>query len=220
MSTNSFSFTLGMMVAGLLVLAACTPAAGSDVVSINKNGGTAVTTAGPGIPSNQPGSSEPGTGVGETVTTPESTQPPTGKRLVSTDTNYKFSVSYPDNFVVRSLPAEKFVGLNPVPVAAIFFMNPTAASSQVPDEPGDLEVRIYSPAGVPALDGWLKSAGLTSGATSQAFKTAYVSGIEVCGSTMVFPRCRDYVFGNGWVYQLTSTSVEGEAMLQTFQLVP
>lgn len=146
-----------------------------------------------------------------------------GKMLVYEDGTYKFKVDYPADFVLRTQPAEKLAQLAPRPVASFIFMNPVAAGSERADlEPADLEVRVHAAGQAASLDSWLTSNGLLAGGNlpPKPFQTAHVSGVELCASTMIAPGCSYYFMGNGWVYQLTPASLEGEAMVKTFTLVP
>ena len=205
-----------------LALAACTPGTGSEVLTLNEEGSTTVNTAENGEPANNTGLTEadPGAGAGDAG---DNTGNAGTKDLddIYSDGTYQFSVSHPSDFVIGDLAADKLAELTPKPVAAIFIMDPITAKSEVPDEPADLEIRFYARGGETSLDGWLKSNGLiTASDTQQEFKTDNVSGVMVCASTMIFPGCRYYVFGNDWVYQLNLTSQEGESMFNSFKLVP
>jgi hypothetical protein len=51
-----------------------------------------------------------------------------------------------------------------------------------------------------------------------AFQAANVAGVEVCASTMIAPGCSYFVMGNGFIYQLTPATLEGEAMAPTFMV--
>ncbi len=203
-----------------LALAACAPGTGSEVLTLNEDGSTTMNTAESGEPANNTGLTEAGAGA-------EDAGDNTGNAGtiqlddIYNDGTYKFSVAHPSDFVFRNQLAEKLAELTPKPVAAILIMDPIIAKSEVPDEPAALEIRFYARAGEASLDGWLKANGLTNASESrQEFKTDNVSGVMVCESTMIFPGCRYYVFGNEWVYQLTVTSQEGESMFNSFKLVP
>ena len=88
-------------------------------------------------------------------------------------------------------------------------------------EPADLEIRVYENPGTPAVEGWLASSGFGADFTTpEPFKTANVSGVKVCAATMIAPGCSYVVMGKGWVYSLTPSSQTGEAMIQTFKLLP
>jgi hypothetical protein len=126
------------------------------------------------------------------------------------DNTYQFSLSYPADFVVREQPAEQLTGLEPRPLASFRILN-TAT------DPADLEVRVFDADRTASLKGWLRSNGLLLG-EPKPFQTAHVSGVEVCSSTMIAPGCSYFVLGNGWIYQLTSASVEGESIVRTFTL--
>jgi hypothetical protein len=151
---------------------------------------------------------------------PEQSQP---EKLTFTDNTYKFSLCYPADFVFRSQPPEKLANLKPKPDASLIIMNPvTAASESVDLEPADLEIRVYS-MGQRSLESWLTSNGLlpASGTiTVKTFQAANVAGVELCDSTQTAFGCSYFVLGDGWIYQLTPATVEGETMIDTFMLLP
>lgn len=198
----------------------------SDVVTASSpvSGATQVqSTTQQAIQSTEPSETSPGAASGESQAAPgteDGEQP--GPMTVFADSTYKFSVNHPDNFVLRTQPAEKLSQLTPRPDASFIFMNPVTAASDLGDlEPADLEVRVYSMAQAPSLEEWLTSNGLlTVDGTLplEAFQAANVSGVEVCASTMIAPGCSYFVMGNGFIYQLTPVTLEGEAMAQTFML--
>jgi hypothetical protein len=103
-------------------------------------------------------------------------------------------------------------------------MNPIMAAGALAGiEPPDLEVRVYQAGAVDSLSSWLVSVGFAavgSGAVVQSYRTASVSGLQVCQSTMIAPGCAVYILHSHRVYQLTSISREGEAMGETFALLP
>jgi hypothetical protein len=140
------------------------------------------------------------------------------------DSTYKFAVSYPSDFVLSNVSAEALAQLTPTPDASFRFMNPeTAASDMVELEPADLEIRVYSAGEVDSLESWLTANGLLpedGRFQPEPFQTASVSGLHVCISTMLAPGCSDFILGNGFVYQLIPVTLEGEAMIETFRLVP
>lgn len=144
--------------------------------------------------------------------------------VLYSDSIYKFGVGYPSNFLFRTQPTEKLEHLNPIPSASFTFMNPvTASNDQAGLELADLEIRVYAAGQAKSLNSWLISMGLLSADSSipiQQFQTINVSGIKVCASTMIIPRCSYFIIGNGWVYQLIPVTLEGEAMLHTFMLIP
>ena len=228
-------FLSGVVAAVVLVLAACAPVAGNPgaggVVSVtrtNPNGSipagagqTAIGQSGAGAPAGSVTSS------GGVVTGPGQSQPGTGG-VVYTDATYKFSVTIPSDFVLRTRTAEQLAQWNPKAVAGILIMNPDTANSQVPDEPGDLEVRVYDLAGATSLDGWLKAAGLTASSNTNSggnsgsdlmYRISNGSGAKVCRSTMIAPQCSYFFMGNAWVYQLISMTQAGDSMLATFTIV-
>ena len=143
---------------------------------------------------------------------------------IYTDPTYGFTIGYPKGFVVRQQDVSKLAQFKPTPLVSTFFMNPTMAAGELAGvEPPDLEVRVYRAQAADSLQTWLVSVGFASSETIAAakpFRNAGVSGLEVCHSTMAAPGCSVYVLHNGRVYQLTPISKEGEAMIQTFALLP
>lgn len=144
-----------------------------------------------------------------------------GAALEYTSVDYKFAVIYPAEFVVQSGPAGFLHTFNVAPSGSFSFMNPhTAASEDVQSEVADLEIRVYSLGQMSSLDEWLSSTNYLAGKVPQPFNTSYVSGLQVCESTMIAPGCDYFVLGNGWAYQLIPTTIAGEAMFDTFRLLP
>ena len=220
MKNKGLRITMCMMIVSLLTLAACAPGTGSEVLTLNEDGSIVAESVNSGNPSNEEGSTGAGSGEGDPGDDPDLSGAQQLTDIYIDDT-YKFSVGHPSDFEFRNQSAEKLAELTPKPAAAILIMDPVTAKSEVPDEPAALEIRFYAKAGATSLDGWLKSAALITGSDSQEdFKTDNVSGVMVCASTMIFPGCRYYVFGNDWVYQLTVTSLDGESMFNSFKLVP
>jgi hypothetical protein len=177
------------------------------------------------VPTQPSGQLESSPGVGSDGTQEAQTQVKQPENTVMyTDSTYKFSVSYPSDFVSRTQPAEKLAQLLPKPNASFIFMNPVTASSDIAEfEPADLEIRVYAAGQVTSLESWLTSNGLAPKDTTtafQSFKTTEVSGVQLCGSTMIAPGCSYFVLGRDWIYQLTPATPEGEGMVNTFMLIP
>ncbi len=149
---------------------------------------------------------------------------PLSGQTVYVDPTYGFSIGYPNGFVVQPQDVSKLAHFTPTPVASIFFMSPTMARGDLAGiEPPDLEVRVYQVGTVDSLKSWLVSVGFASGdsgAVAKPYRNANVNGLEVCQSTMIAPGCSIYVLHDSRVYQLTAISREGEAMIDTFALLP
>ena len=170
-----------------------------------------------------PGQSAPGASVEDSSGEPEilSDLSVSGNMLTYTDSDYGFSVSYPDDYLFRAESPEKLAALEPAPIVSYILMNPILASSDIAElEPADLEIRIHPADGVGSLDDWLASHGFTSGGfgPSQPFQTPYVTGQEICVSTMIAPGCFYFVLGDNWVYQMAPASLQGEAIMGTVTL--
>ncbi len=242
MLLRRFPIMLGVTIVSLLVAAACTPnmeseerapaqapaaetapnqvQSGGEVVDVTPMSGTELAA--------QPtGQSEPGAGStnegSQEEPEEEGGQPQPGTMITYTDSTYKFSLSYPADFVFRAQTAEKLARLKPTPTASFIIMNPVTASSDIVDlEPADLEIRVYGAGQIASLESWLTSNGLlpANGTVPvKPFQTANISGVEVCASTMIAPGCSYFVLGSGWIYQLTPATVEGETMVDTFMLI-
>lgn len=245
MLLKRFHIMLGVTLISLLVAVACAPVLESE-------GGAQVQSSAEESASNQvqsddggqvvevtpmsetemaaqpEGQSEPGAGAPNEESQEEpgaqGGQPQPGTMVVYTDDMYKFSISYPADFVLRTQPDDKLAPLQPKPVDSFILMNPVTASSDIVDhEPADLEIRVHDVGQIPSLENWLTSNGVlpTDGAVPvKPFQTNNVSGVEICASTLIAPGCSYYVLGNGWIYQLTPATVEGEMMVDTFMLIP
>jgi len=244
MAKKRFPFKVLLVITCLLAVTACAPAAQGEGALTSGEGGAMATSSDAqdeGVltlsedgaivassdtqdTSSQPGSSDPGAAerASKTQTKTEGAQPPSESWLFYKDLTYKFGVYYPPDYVFSAKPAEELAKLDPRPSASFSIMNPKTASSDVVElEPADLEIRLFDPAGVTSLDNWLTSVGMIASTDSpQPFKTANVSGVSVCASTMIAPGCSYFVMGKGWVYQLTPATLEGESMIETFVLIP
>lgn len=243
MLVKRFPTMLWVMIASLLGAAACTPTVGSEVGAIvtssatensfnqaDNTGGGVVIEITPmsetELAAQPPGQSEPGAGgaSGGSETEPGAQGEQPGTRVVYTDRTYKFEVDSPADFVFHTQPAEKLAQLDPMPDASFSFMNPVTAASDLADlEPADLEIRVYVAGQIASLESWLTSVGLLPADGTiplQPFQTANVSGVQMCASTMIAPGCSYFVYGSGWVYQLTPATLEGETMVNTFKLIP
>jgi len=220
MSKKSLTSVLIVMVTGILVLSACAPGvAGSGDTGVLSSNGTENPAIQNGPSSNEAQKSGPGASDEGGSALPGENIPVLS--LVYTDTTNKFSVGYPSTFATRTRTAEQLSLFNPKPSAAILFMNPIAAQSQVPDEPGDLEIRVYYPIEIPAINDWLKSVGLTtSNEKNLMYTTDNASGVKVCRSDMLAPNCSYFFYANNRVYQLISMTQTGDAMLNTFKILP
>ena len=161
--------------------------------------------------------------TGDETPGPEAPVAPEGWSTYA-DPTYGFTIGYPKGFVVRQQDVSKLSQFTPTPLVSTFFMNPTMAAGELAGvEPPDLEVRVYRAQAADSLKTWLVSVGFATSdtiAAAKPFRNAGVSGLEVCHSTMAAPGCSVYVLYNGRVYQLTPISKEGEAMIQTFALLP
>lgn len=138
------------------------------------------------------------------------------------DPTFGFSISYPNGFVVQSQNVSKLAQFAPAPVNSIFFMNPIMARGALAGiEPPDLEVRVYLAGTIDSLKSWLASVRFDhNGAAIQPFRNASIEGLKVCQATLIAPGCSVYVLHKARVYQLTPLSREGEAMIETFALLP
>ena len=235
---------LGVTVVSLLVAVACTPDLGGEegipaqapgeggTSSPAQNGGTGevvdVTPMSESELAAQPTArSDPGAGSSDEGmqegSAEEGGQSQMGELVTYSASTYKFSVSYPADFIFQAQPAEKLANLKPRPETAFTIMNPVTASSDIVElEPADLEIRVYRSEQITSLENWLNSNGLLpAGGTIpiEPFQTAHVSGVEVCASTLIAPGCSYFILGSGWIYQLTPTTVDGETMIETFMLI-
>ena len=132
----------------------------------------------------------------------------------------RFSVERPEGFLVVPQRTATLAAFDPAPMASVFFARPIEGTG-TPMEPPDLEVRVFDVgAGVP-LEAWLARVGITSaGTTVEPCRSAGASGLKVCQTTLVFPGCSCFFLRGARVYQTTAASQEGEAMAESFVLLP
>ena len=157
-----------------------------------------------------------------TMTTGAMRQNAAEARMSYVDSAHRFTIKYPNGFVVEHKDVSKIAPFSPKPLSSIFFMNPTMASGDLSGiEPPDLEIRVYEAKEGYSLEGWLDSVAsalVEREADTRPYKNGNVSGLQICRRTMIAPGCSVYVLGRGRVYQLTPSSVEGELMISTFAL--
>lgn len=233
--TRQVSLTVLALMASVTTLAATNSESPTDRDTVSNESGKELNMV-EGIPMSEQepgnqlqGQSEPGAAesvAGETdKKTPNLGLPvrPAGW-AVYIDPAYRFRIGHPNGFVVCPQNVAKLAEFTPMPVASIFFMNPTMAGGALAGiEPPDLEVRVYQAGTVDSLKSWLILVGFSSansGTIAQPYRNSGVSGLEVCQSTMISPGCSVYVLRSGRVYQLTPISRKGEAMIETFTLLP
>jgi len=170
-----------------------------------------------------PGESASGVATSQVESEPQSGgEMQSGAPIAYSDSTYKFNITYPENFVVGALSAEKLAQLTPTPEVAVTFMNPVTAASDLGDaEPADLEIRFYSAGDEPSLEDWLTSNELIQSGGSASlnpYHAANTDGVRVCAPTMLALGCAYFVMGNGFIYQMTPASIEGEEMAKSFTL--
>ena len=175
----------------------------------------AVTLSEEELAAQPPGQSEPGAASAPGGRSePGGERPPQPAKLVEyRNSRYGFSFRHRANFRLGAVTAGKLAALDPRPEAAI------VVRRRYEVEPPDLELRVYRAPRTESLRTWLRAHGLLpSGGSSriEPFENANVSGLEVCGSTLIGPGCSYYVRKAGWIYQLTPASLAGERIVQTF----
>lgn len=156
---------------------------------------------------------------GGDTTAPEAL--PEADWVIYSDETLGFIVAHPSHFVVRQADAARLAELVPAPSSAFYFVDPDMAERVMAgsDAP-DLEVRIFESGPVDSLADWLTSAGVGDDQMQTSVQVGGLSGLEVCGSTMIFPNCSTFVVANERVYQLRALNLEGEAMAQSFTPAP
>lgn len=138
-----------------------------------------------------------------------------------TDSIYQFSIAFPSDYTFNVMPHDQLVTFNPAPAAAFTIMNPTTAASEVAElEPADVALYVFNADQVGSLNDLLVTLNLTvGGSSSTPFQAVYVSGLEVCNSSMIAPGCSYFVEGSGWIYRLIPATLEGEAIIDTLMLI-
>lgn len=197
------------------------PAPVGQVVDVTPMSAAELAAQPPGQTQGGPGEADKGQAGGENEPDEPEALPAVGSWPIYADDAFAFRVAYPPDFIVRQADAARLVGLIPAPMAAVYFMSPaTAESALAGTDAPDLEVRVFETGPVTSLADWLASVGVTADQTQTATQLGALPGVEVCGTTMVFPNCSTFVAANDRVYQLRVLTLEGEAMGQSFVPMP
>lgn len=197
------------------------PAPVGQVVDVTPMSAAELAAQPPGQTQGGLGEADKGQAGGENEPDEPEALPAVGNWPIYVDDAFAFRVAYPPGFIVRQATAARLVGLIPAPMAAVYFMSPaTAESALAGNDAPDLEVRVFETGPVTSLADWLASVGVTADQTQTAIQLGPLPGVEVCGTTMVFPNCSTFVAANGRVYQLRVLTLEGEAMGQSFEPTP
>ncbi len=148
---------------------------------------------------------------------------PSPNLLTYSDSTYKFEVQYPSNFTFRTMTSAQLAAIYPQPANGFVVLSPMKVSSDIAAlEPPDLDIRVYPAAGVTSLDKFVPTISVPGGMlpTEPYTTDRGTSGLRACTRLMVAPNCSYLFLSNGFIYQLTPSSQEGEQMAKTFQLLP
>lgn len=142
--------------------------------------------------------------------------------VVHRDPALGYRLLKPPGFVVRARDVAQFAAFDPRPVAAVDFMNPTNAAGELAGvEPPDLALRVFAVREPGSLESWLFATGLArrDGATApRPYRAGRTPGLEVCLDVPIAPGCSVFFRSGSSVYQLAPLSVEGEAMVRSFEV--
>lgn len=234
-----------MIAVGIYGMSGCVPestgtsnrssAATPDVLTQSNNGDNGVVESpksaadGATLPMGQTGSGgaskTEGDAADETETEDSSAadqQELTMKQITYTSETYFFQIMHPTNFVIRPQSTEYLTQLEPAPAAALLFLHPDTAASDLGDlELADLELRIHEMGETAELEEWLIANQFlpTDGSISpQSYPMTNVAGVELCSSMLIAPGCSYFVTNGSLIYQLIPASLEGEAVMQTLKL--
>ena len=188
---------------------------GGDVVGSEDQAGGAVSSSGEQAPGSaiggQAGSLESSApaGSGEAVSKPVNW-------LVYQDETYKFSISYPDVYVL--LPEIDLLrDIDPDLVHRVRFQDADLAKGDTADlEPPQFSVEIFKST-VSSLEAFLDIK--LPGARREPFKIGDLQGYRVSTNLLLAPNEFYFFSGNGYVYKLTPLGAYSQEMLASFKLL-
>lgn len=192
------------------------PGASGDVIGSDDQGGGVISSSGEQAPGSAQGSqagslesSAPGTS-GEPVSKPVNW-------LSYTDETYKFSIAYPDVYII--LPEiELLKDLDPDLVHRVRFQDADLAKGDTADiEPPQFSIEIFkSPTS--SLESFLDKK--MPGWSRESYKIGDLQGYRVSSNLLMAPNEFYFFSGNGYVYKLTPLGGYSQEMLESFKLLP
>jgi hypothetical protein len=134
-----------------------------------------------------------------------------------TDNTYKFSIDYPENYVILpeiDLLEDVDLGL----IYRVRFQDNELASGATADlEIPQFSVEVYQ-ANTDTLEAFLEYRA--PDANYEAFQLGDLTGYRVIFNRLIAPNEFYFFTGHGYVYKLTPMGEHGLEMLQTFKLLP
>lgn len=134
---------------------------------------------------------------------------------------YKFSIQYPDSFVI--LPEVDLLAENVSPglVHQVRFQTRALAEGDTAAlEQPQFMVEVFTFAGQTSLDGFIKTLLPFSNMTIESYSNGKVSGLRASTNRMLAPNEFYFFAGNGVVYKLTPLGKYSPEMLQSFAILP
>lgn len=170
------------------------------------------------------GEQAPGSAVGSQAGSLESSAPsgsvePVSKPvnwLVYRDDTYKFSISYPDVYVI--LPEiELLRDIDPDLAHRVRFQDADLAKGDTADlEPAQFTVEIFKST-TSSLESFLDTK--MPGARREPYKIGDLQGYRVSTNLLMAPNEFYFFPGNGYVYKLTPMGAYSQEMLESFKLL-
>ncbi len=176
------------------------PGAGDEPGGLPNQTSPAPATSGPEVP--------------PTNATPQSA--PVNWQVYRNET-YKFTLNYPDGFVVVPATAQP----QPAPLAQVWFQDGALARSETAAlQPPQFAVEVYAlPAGQ-SLDQWLKTLPQADQWERQPVQVGGVAGARLVSPLLMAPNEFVVVAHGGYVYRLTMMGEFGPQMLASFAFLP
>ncbi len=193
-----------------------TPGApGGDVVGSDDQAGGVVSSSGEQIAGSVQGSqagsleSSAPAGSGEPVSKPVNW-------LVYQDETYKFSISYPDVYVI--LPeVELLREIDPDLAHRVRFQDADLAKGDTADlEPPQFTIEIFK-SNSSSLESFLDTK--MPGARREPYKIGDLQGYRVSTNLLMAPNEFYFFSGNGYVFKLTPMGAYSQEMLESFKLL-
>jgi hypothetical protein len=199
--------------------------AGANVTNQGNQSGDAedAVSSGGGQSAAAPGSSQagqmPSASIGSAPADAEQAKPVNW--LTYVDEPYKFSIQYPDSFVI--LPEIDLLSENVSPglVHQVRFQTRQLAEADTAAlELPQFIVEVFKYSGQNTLDGFIKSLMPFPNMTIEPYTIGKLTGVRVSTNRMLAPNMFYFFSGNGVVYKLTPIGQYSPEMLQSFAILP
>lgn len=142
------------------------------------------------------------------------------KWLTYTDEAHRFSIQYPDSYVILPGVELRSGNVSPGPVAQVRFQDQQLAAGDTADlEPPKFTVEVFAFTGNAPLERFIKSNVKFPGASIGPYTIGVLSGLRVSTGLMLSPNEFYFFAGPDYIYKLTPQGEYGDQMLQSFRIL-